>query len=461
MESRDARVREALSAMEGAKNPLVVSHIDADGITSAAIAISVLRSRGADPKCVHLRQFAAETLPEVERAAKGRDLAVFVDLGSGQLDHIATLGIPAVILDHHHPMTGVELDGVHLNPQLFGVDGGSQCSGSTVAYLVAREAGLRETAPIAIVGAVGDMQDRRTGRLEAMNRIPVDDGKKDGTVEPTRGISFFGRETRPLAVLLSYASSPYLPGMTGDVDACRTFLEAEGIPTRDEDDRALTYHDLALEDRVKLGDALVRFCIERRVPQWGIEALAKEYYVLPTRRKGTEMRDATEHSTLLNACGRWGLASVGVKVCLQEEGYYAKASAMLRYHRQQLRSGLDELRERGATPIGRYVQLFESETISPTVVGIIAGMGLGSRMVDHERVILAAARDSGGRIKLSGRTTQRMVRAGVDLAAALSGAVERWGGESGGHDIAAGAYIDEEVLEAFILEIDRIIAEQV
>ena len=173
------------------------------------------------------------------------------------------------------------------------------------------------------------------------------------------------------------------------------------------------------------------------------------------------MRDATEHSTLLNACGRWGLASVGVKVCLQEEGYYAKASAMLRYHRQQLRSGLDELRERGATPIGRYVQLFESETISPTVVGIIAGMGLGSRMVDHERVILAAARDSGGRIKLSGRTTQRMVRAGVDLAAALSGAVERWGGESGGHDIAAGAYIDEEVLEAFILEIDRIIAEQV
>ena len=167
MESRDARVREALSAMEGAKNPLVVSHIDADGITSAAIAISVLRSRGADPKCVHLRQFAAETLPEVERAAKGRDLAVFVDLGSGQLDHIATLGIPAVILDHHHPMTGVELDGVHLNPQLFGVDGGSQCSGSTVAYLVAREAGLRETAPIAIVGAVGD----KIGRASCRERV--------------------------------------------------------------------------------------------------------------------------------------------------------------------------------------------------------------------------------------------------------------------------------------------------
>ena len=460
MESCDARVREALSAMESAKNPLVVSHIDADGITSAAIAISILRYSGSDPKCVHLRQFAAETFPEVERAAKGRDLAVFVDLGSGQLDQIATLGIRAVVLDHHHPMTGVELAGVHLNPQLFGVDGGSQCSGSTVAYLVAREAGLRETAPIAIVGAVGDMQDRRTGRLEAMNRIPVEDGEKDGTVVPTRGISFFGRETRPLSVLLSYASSPYLPGMTGDVDACRTFLEAEGIPTRGEDDRALTYHDLAQEDRVKLGDALVRFCIERRVPQWGIEALAKEYYVLPTRRKGTEMRDATEHSTLLNACGRWGLAAVGVRVCLQEEGYYAKASAMLRYHRQQLRTGLDELREKGATRIGRHVQLFESETISPTVVGIIAGMGLGSRMVDHERVILAAARDSGGRIKLSARTTQRMVRAGVDLAAALSGAVERWGGESGGHDIAAGAYIDEEVLEAFVLEVDRIIAEQ-
>ncbi|MDL5502889.1 MAG: recombinase RecJ, partial [Candidatus Methanoperedens sp.] len=71
-----------------------------------------------------------------EIASRNPQLVIFTDLGSGMLDAIKSLKLNAVIADHHQPQGKHEF---HLNPHLFGLNGGIEVSGSGMAYFIARE----------------------------------------------------------------------------------------------------------------------------------------------------------------------------------------------------------------------------------------------------------------------------------------------------------------------------------
>ena len=72
-----------------------------------------------------------------------------------------------------------------------------------------------------------------------------------------------------------------------------------------------------------------------------LKSLVGEVYELLDEKEGTELRDAREFATLLNACGRQGETGLGVKVCLGDRGlFYNEAKELLQTHRKELRNGI-------------------------------------------------------------------------------------------------------------------------
>ena len=92
-------------------------------------------------------------------------------------------------------------------------------------------------------------------------------------------------------------------------------------------------------------------------------------------------------------------------------------------------------------------------------MGTIASIGLSVGLIDNSKPVLGLSRLHKD-IKISGRTTRDMVNRGVDLGKALRDSSNNFGGQGGGHDIAAGAMIPYESKDNFLHIFDEMIEYQ-
>lgn len=443
---------------------LLASHIDADGLTSAGIASQALVRAGI-PHEVHFeKQLDEDRIAAI--ADRGFDTVLFTDFGSGQLDDITgheTAGdFTPVVADHHQP-ADADTE-YHLNPLLFGIDGASELSGAGAAYILARAleddtTDNRDLARLAVVGAVGDMQDTE-GKLAGSNAAIVAEGIAAGVLREGKDLAVYGKQTRPLPKLLEYATDTRIPGITNSASGAKSFLEDCGVDCRTNGSWK-RWVDLTDAERQTLASALLQHAVRRGVPASKIEELIGTTYTLLAEPEGTELRDASEFSTLLNATARYDREDVGLAVCLGDRNEALnRARALLREHRQNLSDGLRWVKQRGVT-IEEHVQWFDAgEEIRETIVGIVAGMAYGAEGVDRSRPILAFARESDEETKVSARGTARLVRQGLDLSVVMGEASEAVGGGGGGHDIAAGATIPAGRVREFVNHADRVVGEQ-
>jgi RecJ-like exonuclease len=450
----------AASEIRRRQNLLVVSHVDADGLTAAAIICTALERLNKDYKPLFFRQLDLGALDEV--ADLGADLVIFTDLGSGMIQEICERNLLAVVADHHKPAACVARPLAHINPHLVGADGATELSGSGTSFLLARAlapdpGGNDDLAALAVVGAVGDLQDMASGRLLGLNRRILEIGSVAGAVSFSRDIKLFGRQTRPVYKMLEYSQDPYLPGLSGKEDACIAFLKDIGIRLGGEKWRR--WIDLSQEEKSCMVTAILRKGLRSGVSNIKLERLIGEVYVLLREREGTELRDASEYSTLLNATARYGHAGVGLQVCMGDrEKALDEAHTLLREHRQNLVNGLKFVSATGITPL-KNIQYFDAgDAILDTIVGIVAGMSF--QMADRSMPILAFARTKEGDLKVSARGTQDLVRSGLDLADALSRSAKAVGGFGGGHNVAAGATIPAHAAREFLEQMDNIVGEQ-
>jgi RecJ-like exonuclease len=189
-----------------------------------------------------------------------------------------------------------------------------------------------------------------------------------------------------------------------------------------------------------------------------VHRLVTEVYTLTKEREGTEMRDASEYSTLLNATARYGFADVGLAVCLGDrEGKLAEAHDLLKDHRKNLVDGLKLVKEQGITEMN-HVQYFDS-SIRDTIVGIVAGMSLTNSGNRNMPIFAFAESDDG--LKVSARGTQGLIKKGLNLADAIGACAGSVGGTGGGHNIAAGATIPRGSKDEFLELIDAAVGEQI
>jgi len=432
---------------------LVVSHIDADGLTSAAIMAKALERAGIEYSTSFVKQLDAQTLTDI--ADRNPELVIFTDLGSGMLDTISSLKINAVVSDHHQPQGEY---GFHINPHLFGINGSTDISGSGVTYLLSRAIGNNgDLAALAIVGAVGDLQHVKNGQLVGVNRTILEDGVKNGVVRYEKDLMLFGKQTRPIFKLLQYSSDPYIPGITGSEDASIEFLKKIGI--RQHGEKWRRWIDLEPEEKQAVVSALMQFCLSSGMPPFKIQRLVGEVYTLLNEREGTEVRDASEYSTLLNATARYDHADTGFAVCMGDrDKSYSEAITLLNEHRKNLVEGLNLVKEQGIIEMG-HLQYFDSgNKIRETIVGIIAGMS--TSFVKNRNLPVIAFADSEGGVKVSSRGNYDLVRKGLNLGLAISAAAAQVGGTGGGHDVAAGAFIPWQAKDEFLRILDARIGEQ-
>ena len=458
------RATDCADRLREAGRVLLASHIDADGITSAAIASTALARAGIDHEVVFEKQLDDDSIAGI--AAREFDVVLFTDFGSGQLDAIAAHedrgDFVPVIADHHQPADRDTR--YHLNPLLEGIDGASELSGAGASYLLARalegpDGDNRDLAALAVVGAVGDMQNSEGGLVGANESI-VADGVDAGVLEARTDLDLYGRQTRPLPKLLEYASDVKIPGISNDEAGAIAFLTELDVDVK-RDGEWRRWVDLDGEERQTLASALMRRAVASAVPSDRIEALIGTSYTLVDEEPGTELRDVSEFSTLLNATARYERGDVGLAVCLGDRGdALAEARRLLRTHRQNLSEGLQWVKSEGVTH-EEHLQWFDAGSrIRETIVGIVAGMAVGSPAVDRSKPVIAFAEESAEELKVSSRGSHALVRRGLDLSAVMREASQSVGGDGGGHDVAAGATIPVDERDAFLAAADRIIGDQ-
>lgn len=451
---------------------LIVTHIDADGITAGSIAAETLDNLDRDFDMRFVKQLDPPTVQELKE--DGRTLW-FTDLGSGSANIIGD----AIITDHHEPVLQVPkekrgdilayADAVerateyHLNPHLFGYNGSTDISGAGTAFMVARSISKNNDylSALAIVGAVGDMQAQKNGRLVGMNREILEIGEKAGVIEHRMDISLYGRETREIHRMLQYSSDPQFPGLTGDDKASIAFLLDLGIDLKYEDGEWRRWIDLADWERKAIINALINLVLDYGYSAKEAERIVSEVYILRKEDEGTELHDAKEFSTLLNSCGRYGKAEIGYMVCRGDRGkYLEKARALLRGHRQVLVEMLTGIKDGGIKEYGSVQYFHGGDSIPEELTGTLGGMALSSGIAEPDRPIFVFTGKSAGEVKVSGRATQKMVEKGLSLSEIMKKAAEKLGGAGGGHDIAAGATIPRGSEEEFLKIADRMVKKQ-
>ncbi|MDZ7849964.1 MAG: DHH family phosphoesterase [Halodesulfurarchaeum sp.] len=462
------RADRAAAVLLGADSVHLVSHDDADGLTSAAIAATALE--WADlPVTTEIKHGLDETAID-ELADGNTDVVLFTDLGSGGLDrlaHHAEKGrFTPVVVDHHQPVDATIEH--HLNPVDVGLDGGRELAGAGTAYVLARaigervdpESDPRDLAALAVVGAVGDRQTV-DGELVGANRDIAEEGAAAGAIEIGTDLAVYGTQTRPLPKLLEYTGDVRIPGITGSRRGAIDFLQSLPVPVRDGD-RWPTWAELDSETRQQIASGLIARAIDRGVPADRIEALVGTRYVLAREEPGTHLRDASEFATVLNATARYDRSEVGLAVCRGDRNEALDAALQLLHeHRKNLSAGIAFVEETGVNREAHVQWFHAGREIRATIVGIVAGMVLGSDGIDRHRPIVGFAKKDGSEaVKVSARAPSRLSGRGIDLSVAMREAAATVGGEGGGHAMAAGATIPEGTEPSFIDAIDAILGSQ-
>ena len=417
----------------------IISHNDADGISSAAVIANAL----AEEKV----QFHTTIIPRLKEDIVNQlrhekyDLFIFSDMGSAFVDEFNSYKSDVIIADHHQ-VSDTEADSnvVHINPHLFDIDGSRDLSGAGSSYLAIRDLNKKHLAYFALIGAFGDMQGQEG--FTGVNKMIVDDAIESGALEIHDGLKIVSKSSEPIFKSLAYTFSPPLPCISGDLEGSQEFLEKMGLSY------GIKFTDMEDEEKDLLKDALMNinpdifgdcYTIAREVPL---------------------LRDLEEYSYILDACGKNKKFGLGLSIALGERQNALDAAIDLqRKYRDQIVKGLEWVKREGAVQLSHMQYLYSEDKVLKSVMGTIASIGLSVGLLDDSNPVLGLSRLHKD-IKISGRTTREMVKRGVDLGKALQDSSNNFGGQGGGHDIAAGAMIPYESKDNFLNLVNEMIEYQ-
>ncbi|MEM3155617.1 MAG: DHH family phosphoesterase, partial [Nitrososphaerota archaeon] len=91
-------------------------------------------------------------------------------------------------------------------------------------------------------------------------------------------------------------------------------------------------------------------------------------------------------------------------------------------------------------------------------VSSIASILSSSKLIPADKPLIVVGQEAGV-VKVSARTSSKLVMVGVNLGTVMREAASKFAGRGGGHKIAAGAEIPADRLTLFLLEVDRLIGE--
>jgi RecJ-like exonuclease len=452
----DTEVMKAADIIPDQPEVTIISHIDADGISSEAIISKALSREGIAVKSVFVRQLEPLTMHQVP---EDLSFKIFTDLGAGQQNLLEEKGLDGekVLIIDHHVSQPCDTEYFQVNCIPYGY---LKQSAAGLAYMVARrlDPDNRDLAKIAIIGNVGDMMAREHCGLTGPAREIVEDGVSDGSVlVRPHDLNCYGTSTRPLHVCLAYNDDPFISGISNNINGARRFLKKIDINGNDGR-REIIWEGLPFDDRKKIMSALVEQLMANGEP---FDRLFCETYLFPSEPAGEPLRNAQEFATVLNACGRWARPDIGGAICRGDRSVaYREAKKMLTNHRAVIRELLQYILDRGVVEISHLQYIHVGNHFPDTIVGIGAGMALSKLNWQKPILIMCELPEDPTLIKASMRTTERVVSRGVDLQDVVNRVSGELGGSGGGHKIAAGAYIPRGSEERFVKRVNELLGEQ-
>lgn len=442
----------------------VFSHLDADGVAAGGIMGKTLYRLDARFR-VQVTQWINDKIAG-EVLKEKPDLVVFADLGSGYVDFVnqSLAEFKTVILDHHQIIGEDSPNIVHVNPHLHGVDGARDISGSGVAYLVAKAVDKAnvDLAPVAIVGALGDMQDKYDQRkLSGVNERIVEDAVNAGLLVVEKDLIFFGRETRPIHRTLASTTNPFIPGISGEEDKSLAFLASLDIKPR-EGEKWRALRDLSEDEKKRLCSALADYLLSKGL-RCEVANLIGHVYTLSREEPWTPLRDAREFGVLLNATGRMDRPSLGVAVCMGDRGSaLEEANKVLEDYRRSINKYLGWVMEKPnrMKEFDNIYVVYGEDYINDKIVGAVSSI-LSSSLPNPEKPLIAYANvEEEGLAKISARTVDSMTSKGLNLGDIMQIAAEKLNGKGGGHNVAAGAQVPREKIGDFIKLVNELVGKQ-
>jgi RecJ-like exonuclease len=447
IEAMVRRAKEIAETIRYADSVRIISHYDADGISSAAIMVRALKRMNKRFHLTFVNQLDEDNIKKFSK--EDYNIVLFLDLGSGQLDAIQkhfndrTL----IVSDHHQIQGGIGKNMLHLNPVDFDIE--DNISGSGVTYLIARSLGEenRDLSEFAIIGAIGDTQTGSIGNswgVMGLNKEILKDAVVTKKLKVDKGLRIYGRYTRPIHKALEYSVDPYIPDISGSESKSVQFLKDIGIELKGEKGRWRSLADLSDEEQKKLASHIIVERMKGNVenPDW----IFGDVYELLEKK---DYRDANEFATVLNAFSKMGMSYLGLCLCLNTEDAFKQVGEVLRSYRKE---------------IGKAIRLIEEGKIvrkTENAYYIMAGKNISEHILSNatsivcrsifaELPVFAFAETEDGKVKVSARISDSMVSEGISINEIVSECAREVGGEGGGHPGAAGATIPMNSEDKFI-----------
>jgi single-stranded-DNA-specific exonuclease len=446
------------STVEGGNEIAIITHLDADGITSGSIMAMTLRRMGA--------RFSLRTVSDLNSSvvekmkAEGRDFYVITDLGGGWASHLRkALGDKWVIIDHHE-ITEEEIltddGGQILNPWKFGIDGGREVSAGGMAYMVASALDFknRDLSAIAVVSAVADRQDQGDKKsFFGLNAEILKTAQSLGLVSVDLDIILTGRETRPVHEALAYTLFHYIDGLTWNTEACYLLLKNAGIKLKDDSRRWRALAEFSQEEKSTIVEAVAKFVdsSDKRVSDILLDDLIGYVYTLSREDKRSQLRDAREFSAMLNACGRIGKAGVGIAMCMGDRNMALSAGEeIMDMYKMTLRNNIStifsekwRLADDGKTTFVNGDGILEEGMLEAVSTLLSGSPSLRGRLL----FVRTLAKE--GTYKFSSRKCLDC-KSQANLGVIMRQCSNALNGAGGGHSAAAGCSIPSYALDDFI-----------
>ncbi|MFQ5941123.1 MAG: DHHA1 domain-containing protein [Nitrososphaerales archaeon] len=443
------------------KEIAVITHIDADGITSGSIVTKSLIRKNA--KCI-LRTVSDMNSSTITRLKEeGHEFYIICDLGAGFASEIQqAFGEEYLVIDHHQLPENEMKDIRVFNAWKYGIDGGKEVCAGGMAYMVASTLDRRnkDLSCLAVVAALADRQDQGEKKsLIGLNSEIADTAKSLGLISIDLDLMLMGRETRPLYESLAYTSFPYIEGLTWNADSCLSLLNMAGIKLKDNG-RWRVLAELGEDEKGKVLETIAKFVSSTSRSSDVIDDIVGHIFTLPREDNRSMLRDAREFSLLLNACGRIRKAGVGVAICLGDRSSMLKqGESIVAEYRSTLRKYLSAIFSEKWRIIddGNIVLVNGEGLIAEDMLGAVSSLLSGSPSL-YGKMLFVKTRADDGSYKFSSRKCLRC-ESNTNLGLLMRECSAQFNGSGGGHDAAAGARVVGDKVEEFIACIKKNIAE--
>ncbi|HJU34318.1 MAG TPA: DHH family phosphoesterase [Nitrososphaera sp.] len=450
------------ATVEGGNEIAIISHLNADGITSGSIMAKAFRRMGARYSVRTISGMSGSLIQKMKD--DGRDFYVITDLGAGWAPVLKkALGDKWLIIDHHYVSKqeiSTDDDDQILNPWKFDIDGEKEISAGGMAFLVARtlEPKNRDLSAIAVVSAVAERQDLGDKKsFIGQNTEILKTAQSLGLVSVDLDIVLTGRETRPLHEAIAYTLCPYIDGLTWNKEACYLLIKNTGIQLKDNRGHWRVPAELSQEEKSEMVEAIAKFVANsdnNRLSDIMRDDLVGYVYTLTREDKRSQLRDAREFSTLLDACGREKNSGVGIAICMGDRNAALTAGEeILSSYKISLKRVLStifsekwRLSDDGKTTFINGDGILEEEFL-----GEVSTILSGSPYL-RGKILFVRTLTKDGLYKFSSRKC-RDCKSQVNLGAILQECTKALNGEGQGYSEAATCNIPSPALEDFIFNV--------